>query len=163
MIFDDPVPPSRLNAGVPRDVETICLKCLQKTSESRYAGADALAEDLDHFLRGEAIAARPDGRLQRVARRIRRQPVLATVVAASTLLALVLMGGAVWLISQRAAGERAAEEDLREMVRFEEASQLPEAQAALDRAQVRIANSASARLCARVDQGLRELQLLPRF
>jgi len=163
VIFEDPVPPSRLNASVPRDVETICLKCLQKTPGLRYAGADALAEDLDHFLQGEAIAARPDGRLQRVVRRIRRQPVLATVVAASTLLALVFIGGALWLISQRAAGERAAEEDLREMARLEESSLWPEAQAALDRAQVRIANGASAPLRAHVDQGLRELQLVPRL
>jgi eukaryotic-like serine/threonine-protein kinase len=163
VIFEDVVPPSRLNASVPRDVETICLKCLQKTPGLRYAGAEALAEDLDHFLRGEAIAARPDGRLQRVVRRIRRRPVLATVVAASTLLALVLIGGALWLISQRAAGERAAEEDLREMARLEEASLWPEAQAALDRANVRIANGASARLRAQIDQRLRELQVVPRL
>jgi hypothetical protein len=115
------------------------------------------------LVRSDADEVRAVAGLQRVARRIRRRPVLATVVAASTLLALVLMGGSVWLISQRAAGERAAEEDLREMVRFEEASQLPEAQAALDRAQVRIANGASSQLRARVDQGLRELQLLPRL
>jgi eukaryotic-like serine/threonine-protein kinase len=163
VIFDDPVPPSRLNSSVPRDVETICLKCLQKTPALRYAGADAMANDLDNFLRGEAIAARPDGRLHRVLRRIRRQPVLATVVASSTLLVLVLVGGASWLISQRAAGERAAEKDLGDMARLEEASLWPEAQAALDRANVRIANGASAPLRARVDQGLRELQLVQRL
>jgi eukaryotic-like serine/threonine-protein kinase len=163
VIFEDPVPPSRLNASVPRDMETICLKCLQKPPELRYTSADALAEDLDHFLRGEAIAARPDGRLQRVARRIRRQPVLAAAVLVTTLLALFLTSGALWVISERAAVERAADEDLQEMARLEDASLWPEAQAAWQRAKVRVAEGASANLRGRVDQGLRELQLVARL
>jgi len=163
VIFEDPVPPSRLDASVPRDVETICLKCLQKTPGLRYAGADALAEDLDHFLRGEAIAARPDGRLQRVVRRIRRQPVFSAVLAATTLLALFLVGGVLWVISERAARERATEEDLQEAARFEGASLWPEAQAALARAEVRAANGVSPQLHGRIDQGFRELQLVSRL
>jgi eukaryotic-like serine/threonine-protein kinase len=74
VITQDPVPPSRLNAKVPRDAETICLKCLRKDPRQRYAGAAALAEDLRRFLRGEAIAARPENVLQRLARRVRRRP-----------------------------------------------------------------------------------------
>jgi eukaryotic-like serine/threonine-protein kinase len=163
VIFEDPVPPSRLNASVPRDVETICLKCLQKAPSQRYAGAEALAEDLDHFLRGESITARPDGRLQRMVRRIRRQPLFSAVVAASTLLALAFVGGALWLFSQRAAGERAAEEDLQEMARSAEASRWPEARAALERAKVRTANGASARMLGRIDHSFRDLQLVSRL
>jgi serine/threonine-protein kinase len=86
VISQDPVPPSRLNREIPRDLETICLKCLHKEPHLRYAGAAALAADLHHFLGGEAIAARPEGRLARLVRRVRRWPLPSTLVAAVTLL-----------------------------------------------------------------------------
>jgi serine/threonine-protein kinase len=63
VISQEPVPPSRLNAKVPHDLETICLKCLEKDPQRRYATAAALAEDLERFGQGKPIAARPAGLL----------------------------------------------------------------------------------------------------
>src|SRR5262249_680141 len=102
VISQEPVPPSCLNARVPRwglkgrvprDLETICLKCLHKEPPRRYASAAALAEDLRCFLHGEAIAARPEGRLERLARMMRRRPALVVGLTAGMLLATALVGG----------------------------------------------------------------------
>jgi serine/threonine-protein kinase len=170
VLSQDPVPPSRLNASVPRDLETICCKCLHKEPKLRYSTAAAVADDLNRYLRGEAIAARPEGRLERLARRVRRKPVLSAALAASTLFAVALFGCGLWLISERAAAarkdeaervatERAADEDLREMVRLLKESSWPEARAALERAKVRLGDRGSDALRCRLDQGARNLEL----
>ena len=70
----DPVPPSRLVPKLPRDIETICLKCLPKEPTRRYEGASALAEDLRRFQAGEPIVARRISRLERVWRWAKRRP-----------------------------------------------------------------------------------------
>jgi serine/threonine-protein kinase len=106
VISHDPVPPSQLNGEVPHNLETICLKCLQKEPHLRYTDAAALAEDLHRFLGGEAISARPDGRLARLTRQVRRQPMQSALVAAVLLMSAALLGGGLRLISQRAAGAR---------------------------------------------------------
>src|SRR5262245_1049867 len=163
VIDQEPVPPSRLNSIVPRDLETICLQCLHKEPERRYATAAALAEDLGRFLRGEAIAARPERWLGRLARRVRRRPIFSAAVAAGMLAAVALAGGALWLIFERAATERAADEDLREMVRSLNQSSWPEARAALGRARGRLGYRGSAELRRRLDQGDRDLDLAARL
>ena len=95
VIDQEPVPPARLNAAVPRDLETICLKCLQKDPGKRYATAAQLAADLERFLRHEPIQARPIGRVGTLRRWMRRHPAAAGLVAAVVLLLLVggLSGG----------------------------------------------------------------------
>jgi hypothetical protein len=89
VIYQDPVPPSQLNATVPRDLETVCLKCLHKEPERRYVSAAALAEDLRRYLLGQVIAARPVGPLERAGKWIRRNRAVASLAAAAvvTLLA----------------------------------------------------------------------------
>jgi len=74
VILQEPVPPSRLNPKVPHDLQTICLKCLNKEPARRYATAAALAEDLQRFQRGEPIAARRPGWLERFGKRVWRRP-----------------------------------------------------------------------------------------
>src|SRR5262245_60917616 len=170
VISREPVPPSRLNATVPRDLETVCLKCLYKEPGRRYATAAALADDLGRFQRGEAIAARPERWLGRLARRVRRRPALSAAVMASALLLCVVVGGGLWVLSDRAADrrakaaaeaatEQAADRDLEEMVGWLRQSSWPEARAALERAKGRVGDRGSADLKRRMEQGRRDVEL----
>jgi serine/threonine-protein kinase len=94
VINQDPLPPSRLHPKVPRDLETICLKCLQKPPSHRYATAAALAADLGRYERGEPIAARPVSRFERIVRWVRRKPTAAALLlTALALLVLAIVNG----------------------------------------------------------------------
>jgi WD40 repeat protein/anti-sigma factor RsiW len=112
----EPVPPARLQPGVPRDLNVICLKCLEKSPAQRYASAGELAEDLERFLEGRPTRARPVGRVGRAWRWCRRNPAVAALlaaVAASLLLGAAVAGAfAIWAEQSAAqalhlAGERA--------------------------------------------------------
>ncbi len=85
----EPVPPRALQPKTPRDLETICLKCLQKERGRRYLGAEALAEDLRRFLAGEPIRARPVGRAERLWMWGKRRPLAAALLGVAVALVLV--------------------------------------------------------------------------
>src|SRR5262249_29699872 len=81
----EPMPPARLRPKLPRDLETVCLKCLQKEPACRYSSAQALAEDLDRFRRGEPILARRQGMVHKLWRTVRRNPTAAAALVAVAL------------------------------------------------------------------------------
>src|SRR5262249_19072699 len=80
VIADEPAPPRRVRPGAPRDLEVICLKCLHKDPARRYASAQELAEDLECFLGGESIRARPAPAWERAVRWARRRPTVASLL-----------------------------------------------------------------------------------
>jgi WD40 repeat protein len=96
VVADEPVSPSRLQPNVPRDLVTICLKCLHKEPSQRYGSAQDLADDLRRFLHGETIQARPAGFVEQTLRWARRRPAAAGLIAVSLLGALLLVGGGIW-------------------------------------------------------------------
>jgi tetratricopeptide (TPR) repeat protein len=92
----EPVSPSRLQPRTPRDLETICLKCLQREPHKRYETAEALAEDLERFLTGKSILARPTPLPEQAWKCIKRRPTLATLLAALAASLLGLLGMNLW-------------------------------------------------------------------
>lgn len=96
VIESDPLAPRSLNPGIPCDLETICVKCLEKEPQRRYDTAQALADDLDRFLNREPVQARPIGSADRAWRWCRRRPVLASLVTALVLVLILGMGGISW-------------------------------------------------------------------
>jgi serine/threonine-protein kinase len=92
VMVEEPVPLRRLQPRVPRDLQTICLKCLEKSPHRRYPSAAALAEDLQRFLAGEPIQARPAGVGERLVKWARRRPAVAAVIGISTVALLVVLG-----------------------------------------------------------------------
>ena len=103
VVHEPPPAPSRFRAGLPRDLEVVCLKCLAKKPEDRYASADALAEDLRRWLDGLPIAARPAGAARRAWLWARRHPAYA---ALGSLLAASVVAGATGVALQWMRAER---------------------------------------------------------
>ncbi|HKI38060.1 MAG TPA: serine/threonine-protein kinase [Gemmataceae bacterium] len=120
VIGDLPLPPGQLQPKLPRDLETICLKCLEKEPHKRYASAAALADDLGRFLRGEPVLARPVGRLARGWRWCRRNRGVAGLVS---LLLIVLLAGTAVSTYFAVRAERAAGAALAALTESEEAKQ----------------------------------------
>jgi WD40 repeat protein/tRNA A-37 threonylcarbamoyl transferase component Bud32 len=107
----DPTRPRALNPDIPHDLETVCLKCLEKDPGRRYDGAEELAKDLERWLAGEPIQARRVGFSERAIKWVRRRPAAAAlvIVSALSLLSLLLFAGALWHNAEQRA---VAQEDL---------------------------------------------------
>ena len=123
VVYDDPVPPSRLQFKVPRDLETICLKCLQKDPGRRYQTAAALAADLGNFLEGRPVQARRTPTWERMAKWARRRPAEVGMLASAAAALMMAVGGALWyqdeqyrheLVEGRRVAERERDERLRQ-------------------------------------------------
>jgi tetratricopeptide (TPR) repeat protein/tRNA A-37 threonylcarbamoyl transferase component Bud32 len=93
VVNKEPPLPRLLNSGVPRDLETICLKCLEKEVHKRYASAQELKEELGRVLHDEPILARPINRIEKVWRWSRRKPAIAILTAVTVLLLMALAIG----------------------------------------------------------------------
>jgi serine/threonine-protein kinase len=143
VVSEEPVPPSRLNARVPRDLETICLKCLRKDPSHRYAAASALADDLERFSEGRPIRARPLWLGARVWRWSRRNPSSAALVVTAIIVLGATLSGGFWLQQQQAnrraqAALREGEQQqamkaaLDEAAKLEKQDRWPEARAVLE-------------------------------
>jgi WD40 repeat protein/tetratricopeptide (TPR) repeat protein len=100
VLSEEPIPPTKLNAKVPRDLETICLKCLRKEPRRRYATAEDLAEDVRRFQAKEPISARATPAWERTLKWVRRRPAAAILI----LVIVLALGGstaaAMWYIGQ---------------------------------------------------------------
>jgi WD40 repeat protein len=133
----EPERPRLLNARVDHDLETICLKCLEKDPQRRYASAEALAEDLERWRNGEPIRARPGGRGERLLKWARRRPAVAALLVVSGLAAFALTSGGWWYnarLRQALGDERRehqrAEDNVRLARRYLYAAQMANAQQA---------------------------------
>jgi WD40 repeat protein/serine/threonine protein kinase len=93
---EEPIRPRRLRSGTPPDLETICLKCLEKDVRQRYSSAAMMAEDLGRFLRHEPIRARPPSPLERARKWVRRRPALAAALGLSCVVLGISAAGIAW-------------------------------------------------------------------
>ncbi len=120
VVSEEPVPPSRLQPRVPRDLETICLKCLRKDPGKRYASALELAEDLRRFEANEPIRARPAGKLERTVKWARRHPGVALL---TTLLVVVFTAAFLLVTWEWREAARAGEADREAKIKADLAAQ----------------------------------------
>ena len=102
VIDDEPSRPRLLNPRTDRDLETICLKCIEKDPDRRYASAGVVADDLQRWLDGEPIQARPSTSWERIIKRAKRNPTATALVAVSAVAVVALVGGMFFSLAYRA-------------------------------------------------------------
>jgi serine/threonine-protein kinase len=174
VIHDDPVRPSLLNPRTARDLETICLKCLQKAPGQRYDTSAALADDLDRFCQGHPIHARPVGRAERAWRWARRNPTAAALLITALMLVALTSAGGIWFAEQRAdrraeTARRDAElragvdTALAQAASLRDGFHFREARQELDRVRLELEPSGPRDLRERVEHGLDDLGLVERL
>jgi hypothetical protein len=146
VITKEPIRPRELQPTVPRDLETVCLKCLEKKPEKRYPSALELADDLDRFLCNEPIRARPIGRVERAYRWARRKPAWAALIG-------VIALGLVGFVATGAAFTRELQRELRETQIARQ-----DATSARDELRLRVVRGTA----ERIDADLRQLSSVPR-
>jgi WD40 repeat protein len=151
VLHQEPVPPGRLQHRVPRELETICLKCLEKEPARRYGSAQELADDLRRFLRGEPIRARPTPLWERAWKWTKRRPALAGFLALCLVIVVIGFPGVtvLWYQAIKArdaeAGLRVQADTLRglaDQARLAEAEQRERAEAALYAGRITLAEHA---------------------
>jgi WD40 repeat protein/tRNA A-37 threonylcarbamoyl transferase component Bud32 len=113
----EPLPPRQLQPKVPRDLETICLKCLQKEPAKRYASARALADDLRRFLNGQPVLARPTPAWERGLKWVRRRPAVSVLGVLAVIVILSCVG---LVMGQWSEAERRGDEALRAEAGFKD-------------------------------------------
>jgi predicted Ser/Thr protein kinase len=142
---EEPVPPRRLQSTVPADLETICLKCLEKQPPQRYASAAALADDLHRFLAGKPVLARPIGWWGRLAKWARRRPAAAGLIALGALSLLAALAAGAWFTRRLATELQQTQQARREALAAKR-----ELETALAR-----------KVAAGLDADLRQLEMVP--
>jgi WD40 repeat protein len=113
VVYDDPVPPRRLQPRLARDLETICLKCLRKEARQRYGSAAEVADDLDRYLTGRPIQARPASAWEKARKWAQRRPAVAALTLLSLVLTVVGFGLVTWQWSEAEAARGRAEAEQR--------------------------------------------------
>lgn len=122
VLTERPIPPRQLNPRIDRDLESICLKCLEREPQHRYASAEALAEDLERWLAGEPILAAPRPWWYRTLKWMKRRPTMAALVAATALVTALGLTGVTW--QARLAHSQAERAWLAELALLAEREQL---------------------------------------
>jgi serine/threonine-protein kinase len=163
VVHQEPVPPSRLNANVPRDLETICLTCLHKEPQRRYSSGAALAGDLERFERGEPILARPAGLAERVGKWVRRNRTESVTLGVTLALLVALLGGSLWYVAQQGRRRDAIEADLKKVAEEQDNANWSDARTALGRAEARLSGAGLSDLHVRLEQAQRDLGLVKKL